>query len=102
MNPVAEFRQLAQQQQTRRVFLGRAGRSLGSVALASLLNPGLLRATEAAAKANQPWRGVIQPLHHPAKVKRVIWLTMAGGPSHLETFDFKPKLAQMDGKPMPD
>ena len=31
MNPVAEFRQLAQQQQTRRVFLGRAGRSLGSV-----------------------------------------------------------------------
>jgi len=102
MNIVREFRQLSQQQQTRRVFLGRAGRSLGSVALASLLNPGLLRVAEAAAKADQRWRGVVQPLHHPAKVKRVIWLTMAGGPSHLETFDFKPKLAQMDGRPMPD
>ena len=101
MNIANEFRQLSLQQQTRRVFLGRAGRSLGSVALASLLNPGLLRAAEAVAAAGKPWRGMIQPLHHPAKVKRVIWLTMAGGPSHLETFDYKPKLAQMDGKPMP-
>ena len=80
MNPTAEFRQLSRQQQTRRVFLGRAGRSLGSVALASLLNPGLLRAAQAVASAGKPWRGVIQPLHHPAKVKRVIWFTMAGGP----------------------
>ena len=102
MNLATELRQLSLQQQTRRVFLGRAGRSLGSVALASLLNPGLLRAAEAVAKASQAWPGVIQPLHHSAKVKRVIWLTMAGGPSHLETFDFKPKLAQMDGKPMPE
>ena len=101
MNIAGELRQLSLQQQTRRVFLGRAGRSLGSVALASLLNPGLLRAAEAVANAGKAWRGVIQPLHHPAKVKRVIWLTMAGGPSHLETFDFKPRLAQMDGQPMP-
>ncbi len=36
-----------------------------------------------------------------AKVKRVIYLYMAGGPSHLETFDYKPKLAEMAGKPMP-
>ena len=102
MNLAAELRQLSLQQQTRRVFLGRAGRTFGSVALASLLNPGLLCAAEAIARAGKPWRGVIQPLHHLAKVKRVIWLTMAGGPSHLETFDFKPKLAQMDGKPMPE
>jgi len=102
MNLAAELRQLSLQQQTRRVFLGRAGRSLGSVALASLLNPGLLWAKEVVANAGKTWRGAIQPLHHPAKVKRVIWLTMAGGPSHLETFDFKPKLAQMDGKPMPE
>src|SRR3954468_12890773 len=47
------------------------------------------------------WSAAIRPLHHPPKVKRVIWLTMAGGPSQLETFDFKPKLAQMDGQPMP-
>ena len=101
MNLAGEVSQLARQQQTRRVFLGRAGRTVGSVALASLLNPGLLRAA-AAAGAGRKWRGVIQPLHHPAKVKRVIWLAMAGGPSHLETFDFKPKLAQMDGQPMPE
>lgn len=39
--------------------------------------------------------------HHPPKIKRVIFLCMAGGPSHLETFDEKPKLREMDGKPMP-
>ena len=102
MNIATELRQLSRQQQTRRVFLGRAGRTVGSVALASLLNPGLLRAAQALADSGKTWRGVIQPLHHPAKVKRVIWLTMAGGPSHLETFDFKPRLAAMDGKPMPE
>src|SRR5262245_51725986 len=102
MNISAEIRRLTQQQQTRRVFLGRAGRTVGSVALASLLNPGWLRAVEAVAKGGAKWPGGIQPLHHPAKIKRGIWLTMAGGPSHLETFDFKPKLAQMDGKPMPE
>ena len=62
MNRAAEFHQLALQQQTRRVFLGRAGRTVGSVALASLLNPGLLRAANAVATAGEPWRGVIQPL----------------------------------------
>src|SRR5215472_12888935 len=97
-----ELRQLALRQQTRRVFLGRAGRTVGSVALASLLNPGLLRAALANSTTANAWRGVIQPPHHPPKVKRVIWLTMAGGPSHLETFDFKPTLAKMDGQPMPE
>ena len=38
----------------------------------------------------------------PKKAKRVIYLCMAGGPSHLETLDYKPKLAEMDGKPMPE
>jgi hypothetical protein len=41
-------------------------------------------------------------LHFPAKAKRVIFLYQAGGPSHLETFDFKPKLAEMHGKAMPE
>ena len=36
------------------------------------------------------------------KAKRVIWLYMAGGPSHLETFDYKPQLAEMHGQPMPE
>ena len=38
----------------------------------------------------------------PPKAKRVIYLYQAGGPSHLETFDYKPKLAEMHGKPMPE
>src|SRR5438128_1465811 len=102
MNIARDINHLALQQQTRRVFLGRAGRTLGSVALASLLNPGLIRAALASSDGGNAWRGVVHPPHHPPKVKRVIWLTMAGGPSHLETFDFKPKLAQMDGQPMPE
>jgi len=47
-------------------------------------------------------KGAVAPLHHAAKAKRVIFLYQAGGPSHLETFDFKPKLAEMHGKPMPE
>ena len=45
---------------------------------------------------------MVNPLHHPPKAKRVIFLYQAGGPSHLETFDFKPKLAEMHGKAMPE
>jgi hypothetical protein len=41
-------------------------------------------------------------LHHPAKARRVIFLYQAGGPSHLETFDYKPKLTAMNGEPMPE
>jgi hypothetical protein len=91
--------------QQRRTFLGQAARGVGSLALASLLNPGLLRAAEAAAPPpgkTGRWPGVVHPLHFPARAKRVIYLTMAGGPSHLETFDYKPKLAEMNGKPMPE
>ena len=45
---------------------------------------------------------MVNPLHHAAKAKRVIFLYQAGGPSHLETFDYKPKLAEMHGKGMPE
>jgi Protein of unknown function (DUF1501) len=79
---------------TRRAFLGRTATGLGAVALASLLRPSLLDAA--------PQLGVLGRLPLPQKAKRVIWLTMAGGPSHLETFDPKPKLAEMHGKPMPE
>jgi hypothetical protein len=88
-------------QQTRRAFLGKGGRTLGSVALWSLLNPRFSRAEERPS-VRRGWPGFIQPPHHNAKIKRVIWLSMAGGPSQLETFDFKPRLAQMDGQPMPE
>src|SRR5215468_12342448 len=39
--------------------------------------------------------------HFPAKAKRVIFLCMEGAPSHVDTFDYKPKLAELDGKSMP-
>ena len=80
---------------TRRAFLGKAAQGLGAVALATLAGQ-----AQAAPTATQ--RGVLKTLPFPAKAKRVIWLTMAGGPSHLETFDPKPKLGEMHGKPMPE
>jgi hypothetical protein len=79
---------------TRRAFLGAQAQGLGAVALASLMRPTLA--------SGRPLPGVLAPPPLPQKAKRVIWLTMAGGPSHLETFDPKPKLAQMDGQPMPE
>jgi hypothetical protein len=79
----------------RRAFIGRSGLGLGAVALSSLSAPGAGRDLER-------WPGVVQPLHHAAKVKRVIYLYMSGGPSHLETFDAnKPELVKMNGQPMP-
>src|SRR5258708_35943551 len=86
---------------TRRSFLGRSAWGVGSLALAALMNPRLLAGDDKKSDAEK-WRGVVNPLHFPAKAKRVIYLYMAGGPSHLETFDYKPKLAEMSGKPMPD
>src|SRR5919112_3801796 len=82
----------------RRTFLKRTAMGVGSVALGSLLDPRLL----AAPARPGDGQGVISPLHHPARAKRVIWLTMAGGPSHLETFDPKPVLGKLHGQPMPE
>ena len=84
------------QQACRRTFLGQLSAGVGSLALASLL-----KAEDRSADAVKQWPGVVRPLHKPAKCKRVIHLCMAGGPSHLETLDYKPKLAEMNGKPMP-
>lgn len=79
----------------RRTFLSRAGIGVGGAALASML-----AGDAEASSANPPGRPGLP--HHPAKIKRVIFLCMAGGPSHLETFDYKPVLAKLDGQPMPD
>jgi len=89
-------------QLTRRTFLGRSGAGLGLVALASLLDAELIHGAGQDKSAGDRWPGVVNPLHHAAKAKRVIFLTMAGGPSHLETLDHKPKLAEMHGQPMPE
>ena len=77
----------------RRAFLSRATYGFGAAALA-----GLLRQDTPAAGVP----GILTAPHHPPRAKRVIFLSMAGGPSHLETFDYKPVLAKMDGQPMPE
>ena len=75
-------------QTTRRTFLGRASMGLGSLALG-----GLLPGAES---------GIAGFPDHEAKIKRVIVLCMAGGPSHLELLDHKPMLEKLDGEPMPE
>lgn len=80
--------------ETRRAFLGKFTQGLGAVALHSLLG-----GTPA---SSAPTLGVLGELPLPQKAKRVIWLTMAGGPSQLETFDPKPKLGELHGQPMPE
>jgi len=75
----------------RRTFLGSG--------VAGILGLNTLFAADAPSLAS---RGVVNPLHFPPKARRVIFLYQAGGPSHLETFDYKPKLAQMNGQPMPE
>jgi len=75
---------------TRRAFLQRTSAGLGAAALASLLNPRLF------AKP-RPGSG----LHFAPKAKRVIYLFMAGGPSHVDLWDPKQRLAEMHGQPLP-
>jgi hypothetical protein len=81
----------------RRAFLGG---SLGTLALTTLLDGNARGAAMPARKKGIP--GLQGLPHFAPKAKRVIFLYMSGGPSHLETFDYKPKLAEMDGKPMPE
>ena len=87
----------AAQDLTRRAFLGGSAAGLGSLALGALLRPAALAADPA-----ERWRGVVNPPHHSPRVKRVIYLYQAGGPSHLELFDPKPRLRELHGQPMPE
>ncbi len=80
----------------RRTFLNRSGVGLGAAALGSMLG------REAAGTPGAEGGGLPGFPHLPAKAKRVIFLCMAGGPSHLETFDYKPKLDELHDKPMPE
>jgi len=84
----------------RRTFLTRSAYGLGGLALASLLNPRLL-ATESVPAGDSRWRGIVNPPHFPVRAKRIIHLCMAGGPSHLESFDYKPELKRIHGQPFP-
>lgn len=79
---------------TRRAFLKKTTQGLGFAALATLINPTSLFAEGGG-------NGVLKNLHHIAKAKRIIYLFQAGGPSQIETFDYKPVLNQRWGEEIP-
>jgi hypothetical protein len=81
---------------TRRHFLRDCGVGLGKIALAGLLTDSLARGASIPAGSLAP-----REPHFKAKAKRVIHLFMAGAPSQLELFDYKPELAKLEGKPLP-
>lgn len=84
---------------TRRHFLGDCGVGLGKMALAGLLTNSLSGRAMAAASLGNPLAP--RKPHFEGKAKRVIHLFMAGAPSQLELFDYKPELAKLEGKPLP-
>lgn len=83
---------------TRRQFFGRTASGIGTAALASILNPGLL---------GGPAHGMVfdpmavKPPHFAPKAKNVIYLFMSGGPTTLDLLDYKPKLVELNGTPIP-
>jgi hypothetical protein len=88
---------------SRRDFLARVGGGFGGLALSCML------AQEANAAAFKPNVTIdpVQPLrvraaHFPARARNVIFLFMYGGPSQVDTFDYKPLLSKLDGKPVPE
>jgi hypothetical protein len=76
----------------RRQFLGHS--ATGIAALASLLQQEHARGAEGR-------QGILANTHHPARAKRVIYLFMSGGPSHIDLFDYKPRLRQLHGTELP-
>ena len=93
MHPLQEHHQLL----TRRQLFSRAATGIGAAALASLLNPELLAAPSPA----KGRAGVLSALHFAPKAKRVIYLVMSGGPSHIDLFDYKPALQKLNGTELP-
>jgi len=86
------------QRLTRRHFFGRASRGIGGIALASLLNGKGWSAEPAPSELG----GVLNGFHNTPKAKRVIYLFQSGAPSQLDLFDYKPKLSELTGEPMPE
>ena len=95
MDPIHEQKLLL----TRRHFFGRMATGVGAAALGSLLNPGLFAAL--GGEAEKP-KGPLGAPHFAPKAKRVIYLFMAGGPSQMELFDYKPALEKFHETELPD
>jgi hypothetical protein len=83
---------------TRRHLFGRTAAGIGTAALASLLNERFVAADMAASSQTH---GVLPALHFAPKAKHIIYLFMSGGPSHIDLFDYKPKLRDYHGKELP-
>jgi hypothetical protein len=86
---------------TRRHFFGRTATGIGTAALASLLDPLLLAGEINAVPRGSARRGALAALHSPPKAKRIIYLVMSGGPSHIDLFDYKPKIKELNGTELP-
>lgn len=82
---------------TRRNFFSGMGMGLGAAAMSSLMSPDLMAEEEARNK----FGGLSELPHFPAKAKRVIYLFQSGGPSQLDTFDYKPDLVKQFGQNVP-
>src|SRR5438132_7922028 len=98
MNPPHLFAPPHPLYRTRRDFLRRTGNGFGLLALAGLLDQqGLLTET---ARAEGKIANPLAPktAHFPAKAKAVIWLFMNGGPSHVDTWDYKPELEKRNNQ----
>ncbi|MCC2670567.1 MAG: hypothetical protein K0Q72_3038 [Armatimonadetes bacterium] len=78
---------------TRRALFGRGAAGLGMAALGSLLQQDAAGAASAAGRA--------AGAHYPAKAKRVIYLLQNGAPTHVDLYDYKPKLKEMMGQEIP-
>jgi hypothetical protein len=95
VNPVHEHQRLS----TRRAFLGQCATGLGTAALAGLLgNEPVFAATRQGTREI----GLPDLPHHLARAKSVIYLFHNGGPTHVDMFDYKPRLQELHGKPVPD
>ena len=81
---------------SRRALLAKAGGGAGLLALAALLQDEKLLG--APGNESSAHGLAARKSHFPAKAKSVIWLFMNGGPSHVDTWDYKPELARRDGK----
>src|SRR5436853_7346536 len=84
---------------TRREFLWEAGAGFTGLALTGLLSQNGFFASRATAASGNPLAP--RTSHLPARAKNVIFLFMYGGPSQVDTFDYKPKLYELDGKTIP-
>lgn len=86
--------------ESRREFLLRSGNGLGAAALSTILNPGLIGSTSAS--EGGVYGGLPDLPHFPGKAKRVIYMFMAGGPSHIDLYDYKPIQRKLHGTELPD